>query len=376
MLAAGGTGGHMFPAEALARELLSRNVPVVLVTDRRGGAFGEVLSLVPVHRVDAATFQPGLLSKLKAVAELALGTVQALLLIRRLKPSVVVGFGGYPSLPAVAAACLAGVPVILHEQNAVLGRANRLMVRGVRKVAVSFPVVAGLPASCHERMVRTGNPVRPAVVARRDAYYIPPGGIGPVRLFVMGGSQGARIFSEVLPAALALVPAALRARLVITQQCRPEDIDFVRAAYDGLGVGAIELSSFFKDVPERLVSAHLVICRAGASSMAELTAIGRPAILVPYPYATDDHQTANARALAQAGGAWLLAQPDFTPSTLATRLEQLLSQPSELALAAAVARGWSMLDAGARLAETVIDVIQGSGAGASGNHRSTWEAAL
>ncbi len=375
MLAAGGTGGHLFPAEALARELLARSQPVVLVTDRRSRAFGGALPGVPVHRVHAATLEPGLLGRLRTLAMLGLGTFQALRLIRRLKPAVVVGFGGYPSLPTVAAARLAGVSVVLHEQNAVLGRANRWMARGVCRVAISFPVVAGMPRACRDASVRTGNPVRPAVAAVRDTFYAPPEEVGPIRLLVIGGSQGARVFSEVVPAALALLPAALRARLVVAQQCRPEDLDGVMAAYEGLGVGAVELASFFQDVPVRLAGTHLVMCRAGASTMAELTAVGRPAILVPYPYATDDHQSANARALAQAGGAWLMAQPEFTPRSLADRLETLLGQPADLALAAAVARGWGAPDAAQRLADTVVEVAHGSGSGVNRNHRHIWEAA-
>jgi UDP-N-acetylglucosamine--N-acetylmuramyl-(pentapeptide) pyrophosphoryl-undecaprenol N-acetylglucosamine transferase len=375
MLAAGGTGGHLFPAEALARELLARSQPVVLVTDRRGPAFGETLPAVPVYRVRSATLEPGLPGTLRTVVSLGIGTLQALRVIRRLNPAVVVGFGGYPSLPTVAAARLAGVPVVLHEQNAVLGRANRWMAPGVCRLAISFPVVAAVPGSCRDVSVRTGNPVRPAVAAVRDIFYVPPEEVGAIRLLVIGGSQGARVFSEVVPAALALLPAALRARLVVAQQCRPEDLDRVSAAYDGLGVGAVDLSSFFHDVPARLAAAHLVMCRAGASTMAELTVVGRPAILVPYPYATDDHQTANAQALGQAGGAWLMAQPDFTPQSLARRLETLLTQPADLALAAAVARGWGAPDAAQRLADTVVEVAHGPGSRANPNHRHIWEAA-
>ena len=331
LLTAGGTGGHMFPAEALARELLARGQAVELITDRRGKAFGDNLPAVPVHRVHAATLFPGLVGKLRTLWLIARGTLEARTVIRAVKPSAVVGFGGYPSLPAVIAARLAGVPLVLHEQNAVLGRANRLMIGGASTLA--------------------------GVAAERGSFYAPPEGDGPIRLFVMGGSQGARVFSEVVPAALALLPEGLRARLVISQQCRPEDIEAARAVYETLGVGSFDLSSFFTDVPARLASAHLVICRAGASTMAELTAIGRPAILVPYPYATDDHQTANARSLAQAGGAWLMGQPDFTPEGLAARLQALLAQPADLSLAAAVSRGWCVVDAAARLAELVIEIV-------------------
>ena len=375
MLAAGGTGGHLFPAEALARELLARGQPVLLISDRRGRAFGEAMPSVPLHRVYAATLEPGVLGVLRTLVTLGIGVIQALWLITRKKPAAVVGFGGYPSLPTVMAARLAGVSVILHEQNAVLGRANRWMARGVARLAISFPAVAGMPDSCRDACVRTGNPVRSEIAAVRDSFYAPPDEGGPVRLLVMGGSQGARVFSEVVPAALALLPAALRARLVVSQQCRPEDLERVMAAYDGLGVGVVDLSSFFEDVPARLAGAHLVMCRAGASTMAELTTVGRPAILVPYPHATDDHQTANARALAEAGGAWLMAQPDFTPQGLADRLESLLAHPADLALAAAVARGWGASDAAQRLADTVIEAAHGPGSGANRNHRTIWEAA-
>ena len=357
LLTAGGTGGHMFPAEALARELLARGQAVELITDRRGKAFGDNLPAVPVHRVHAATLFPGLVGKLRTLWLIARGTLEARTVIRAVKPSAVVGFGGYPSLPAVIAARLAGVPLVLHEQNAVLGRANRLMIGGASKLATSFPVVSGVPGGLRDIVVQTGNPVRAGVAAERGSFYAPPEGDGPIRLFVMGGSQGARVFSEVVPAALALLPEGLRARLVISQQCRPEDIEAARAVYETLGVGSFDLSSFFTDVPARLASAHLVICRAGASTMAELTAIGRPAILVPYPYATDDHQTANARSLAQAGGAWLMGQPDFTPEGLAARLQALLAQPADLSLAAAVSRGWCVVDAAARLAELVIEIV-------------------
>lgn len=387
MLAAGGTGGHLFVAEALARELLTRAVPVALVTDRRGKAFGEALSAVSVYRIHAATLGSGIWDKIQALGLLAAGTLAAWRLITRLRPALVVGFGGYPSLPTVVAARLAGVPVLLHEQNAVLGRANRLVAAGARRLALSFPTVRGVPAHCRDRIVHTGNPVRPAVAAMRQCRYEPPGAEGPVRLLVMGGSQGARVFGEVVPAALALLPAALRARLVVSQQCRPEDLDAVRGDYQvmaqrpegavggGVSGGGVELSCFFRDVPARLAGAHLVICRAGASTIAELTAVGRPALLVPYPFATDDHQTANAQALAQAGGAWHIAQPEFSAGTLADHLEALLTKPDILSQAAAVARGWAVGDAAARLADTVVDLIPVGAGSVNGPRPQTWETA-
>lgn len=371
ILAAGGTGGHIFPAEALARELLTRGHAVTLVTDRRGQAF-DALPEVPVHRIRAASPTGGLLGKLKAAVQLAMGIVDARTLMRQLDPAAVVGFGGYPSVPTVYAAGRAGVPVMLHEQNAVLGRANRLLMSGARRLAVAYPTVSGVREPA--KLVPTGNPVRPAVAAKRDAPYEAPTADGPVRVLVMGGSQGARIFSDVMPAALALLPAALRARIHLAQQCRPEDLEGVRAAVAPLGLGGVELESFFRDVPDRLAAAHLAVTRAGASTVAELTCVGRPAVLVPYPFATDDHQTANARAVAEAGAAWLVPQPEFTAETLAARLTVLLAEPAELARAARASAIWGTDKAASRLADAVLE-LAGLVEGANGNHANATEAA-
>jgi UDP-N-acetylglucosamine--N-acetylmuramyl-(pentapeptide) pyrophosphoryl-undecaprenol N-acetylglucosamine transferase len=362
MLAAGGTGGHLFPAEALARELLARRIPAVLVTDRRGKAFGEALGEIPIHRIRAATLGPGLIGKLRTMIELGAGTIQARALLGRLRPAVVVGFGGYPSLPAALAARLTGTPLVIHEQNAVLGRANRLVVAGASRIAVSFPEVAGVPAACAGRVVVTGNPVRPGMAAARAAPYRLPAGDEPFRILVIGGSQGARVFSEVLPAALANLPAEVRGRLRLVQQARVEDLELARRAYAHAGMAeAVELSPFFNDIPERMAAAHLVICRAGASTLAELTAAGRPAILVPYPHAMDDHQTANARALAAVGGAWLMPQPVHSAAgltaELTAELTALLQTPADLERAAAAARDWGAPDAAARLADAVLEAM-------------------
>lgn len=373
VLAAGGTGGHMFPAEALARELLKRGHAVALVTDRRGQAFGDTLPEVPVHRIRAASPSGGIVGKLKAAALLALGIVEARGLLRRLRPAAVVGFGGYPSVPTVYAAARAGTPTLLHEQNAVLGRANRLLAGAAARLAVAFPSIAAVREADRAKIVRTGNPVRPAVAARRNAPYEAPAADGPVRILVMGGSQGARVFSDVVPAALARLPEDLRGRIHLSQQCRPEDIEGVRAATAGLGLGAVELESFFRDVPERLAACHIAVTRAGASTVAELTCIGRPAILVPYPFATDDHQTANAKAVADDGGAWHVPQPGFTPEALAERLGALLNDPDGLARAARAAAAWGTADAAASLADTVLELaVRG---GANGNQANTTEAA-
>jgi UDP-N-acetylglucosamine--N-acetylmuramyl-(pentapeptide) pyrophosphoryl-undecaprenol N-acetylglucosamine transferase len=357
MLAAGGTGGHMFPAEALARALLARGRSVTLVTDRRGHAFGDSLAEVPVHRIRAASPGAGLIGKLKAAVEMALGLLEARALLRRLRPAAVVGFGGYPSVPTVYAAIQARVPSLLHEQNAVLGRANRMLIAGAKRLAVAFTGVTRVSEADRAKIIRTGNPVRPAIAARRDAAYQAPEGEAPVRLLVMGGSQGARVFSDIVPQALALLPAPLRAQIHLSQQCRPEDLEAARAALSGLGLGGLTLESFFRDVPDRLAACHLAITRAGASTIAELTCVGRPAILVPYPHATDDHQTANARQLAEAGAAWLVPQPDFTAQALADRLSALLNDPATLRAAAESARDWGTAQAADALADAVLAML-------------------
>ncbi|WP_372397162.1 undecaprenyldiphospho-muramoylpentapeptide beta-N-acetylglucosaminyltransferase [Azospirillum sp. HJ39] len=370
VLAAGGTGGHMFPAEALARELLARGRAVTLVTDKRGQAFGDTLPEVPVHRIRAASPGAGLIGKLKAALQMGLGLLEARSLMRQLDPAAVVGFGGYPSVPTVYAAIQSRVPALLHEQNAVLGRANRMLIAGARRLAVAFPGIEKLGEEQRAKIVRTGNPVRPAVSARRLAAYAAPEANGPVRLLVMGGSQGARVFSEIVPAALALLPEELRARIHLAQQCRPEDLEAARDALEPLGLARLELQTFFRDVPDRLATCHLAITRAGASTIAELTCIGRPAILVPYPFATDDHQAANARHLAEAGAAWPIPQPAFTAQALADRLAGLLADPQALADAARAAHGWGTADAATALADAVLAMLGagGSAANSTGVH--------
>jgi UDP-N-acetylglucosamine--N-acetylmuramyl-(pentapeptide) pyrophosphoryl-undecaprenol N-acetylglucosamine transferase len=362
LLAAGGTGGHLFPAEALARALLERGHRPVLVTDRRGGAFAG-LPEVEVERIRSATVMPGVAGKARTAVELAVGALQAAALIRRLRPAAAVGFGGYPSLPTVYAAGRAGVPVVLHEQNAVLGRANRLLAGRARRICTSFDAVAGLSAADAAKAVRTGNPVRPAIAALRARAYAAPAEDGPFRLLVTGGSQGAAVFSEVVPAAVARLPEGLRRRLVVAQQARAETLDAARAAYDGLGVSA-ELSPFFSDMDARLAAAHLVVCRGGASTVAELAVAGRPAVLVPYPHAIADEQTANAEAFAAAGGGWAVPQPAFTADALAARIETLAAAPARLAEAAARAHAFGLPDAAERLADEALGAAGLSGGAA------------
>ncbi|HUT50363.1 MAG TPA: undecaprenyldiphospho-muramoylpentapeptide beta-N-acetylglucosaminyltransferase [Alphaproteobacteria bacterium] len=366
LLTAGGTGGHMFPADALARALLDRGCEVALVTDKRGGAYGDTLSTIATHKIRAGQVTGrGPVAKLLGLADVALGTLQARGLLKRLRPAAVVGFGGYASFPAMMAAGWLGIPSALHEQNAVLGRANRFLAKRATRIAVAYAKVRGLPPGGEAKLHLTGNPVRAPIAALAKADYSEPAADKLLNILVLGGSQGARIFSEVVPAAIAVLPETARKRLSITQQARQEDLAEAEAAYAAIGLKA-ELRSFFDDVPERLKAAHLLICRAGASTIAELTTAGRPAVLVPYPYATDDHQTANAASIDAAGGGWLVPQPEFKPESLAARLAGLLDDPSLLADTAKKAKTLGHPDAAQRLAGMVLDMLPASAAANAG----------
>ncbi len=355
LLAAGGTGGHVFPAEALSRELLGRGARVALVTDSRGGRFSDELA-VPVHKVTACALGKNLFTKLVSLIKMGIGVVQSAALLARLKPAAVIGFGGYPSVPLLYAASRMRVPVVLHEQNAVLGRANRALLPLAKLLATSFPHVLDVPPHPRTRIVHTGNPVRPAFASFRATPYPAIGDDEPFRLLVLGGSLGAHVFSEVVPKALGLLPKELRSRILATQQCRAEDLEEAKAAFAGAGVEA-EISPFFKDVPERMASAHLVIGRSGGGAIAELTAIGRPSILVPFPHGHAGEQLANAEALAQAGGAWMIPENLLTPEALAIRLESLIGLPSSLVKTAAAARGWGTVTAADALADCLYETI-------------------
>ena len=352
VIAAGGTGGHFFPAEALAAELMARGRRVVLLTDARsGGLKSPVFAQAETHvRPGAGIAGRGLLRGVKAIFSLAAGVVRARALLSRLNPGVVVGFGGYPCVPPILGTRLLRhrPAAILQEQNAVLGRANRFLSRYADRLALGFAATTRVPAGIRTEV--TGNPVRPAIAALADADYAAPR--TEIRLLILGGSLGARVFSDVVPAALTALPQALRARLRVTQQCRQEDLERVRTAYASAGIPA-ELAPFFADVADRLLSAHLVIARAGASTVAELAVAGRPAILVPLPGAIDDHQTGNARALAEAGGAWTMPQSNFTPETLTAKLTELLNAPNALTAAAIGARTQARPNAAALLADLV-----------------------
>jgi len=363
LLAAGGTGGHVFPAQALAAELSARGRAVGIVTDRRGGDYGRLFGAAPVYRVAAGTPSArGPAGKLLAMGQILLGVLQAYRLCRRLLPAAVVGFGGYPSLPTMLAARLLSLPRLVHEQNAVLGRVNRLLARRVDAIALSFADTAALPPAGQVRIVETGNPIRPEVQALRSLAYQAPGADGEFRLLVFGGSQGASVFAAVVPQAVAALPAALRARLSVVQQARQEDLQAVRDAYAATGVTA-DVATFFDDMPARLAAAHLVIARAGAGTVSEIAVAGRPAVLIPYLHAADDHQTRNAAALAGSEAAWTQPQPAFTAAWLADLLQALAATPERLTATAQRAAAAGRPDAAARLADLVEAVAAGTAIG-------------
>jgi UDP-N-acetylglucosamine--N-acetylmuramyl-(pentapeptide) pyrophosphoryl-undecaprenol N-acetylglucosamine transferase len=360
MLAAGGTGGHLFPALALAQELSRRGVTVDLMTDVRGDRFGADFPARRIYAVPSATLkQRSLVSAARTATTLGRGILAAYRILGRARPGAVVGFGGYPSFPPLIAARLRGIPTALHEQNAVLGRANRLLAKRVSLLATSFDKVRFLDDKLAASSRLTGNPVRDAVIKCAGQPYVLPDSSGRMVLVVFGGSQGARFLSETVPAAVSLLPSDLRGRLAIVQQCRPEDLARVEATYAHAGVKA-ELSPFFNDLPERMAAAHLVIARAGASSVAELTVLGRPSLLVPLPHALDNDQLENARRLSAAGGAWCIEQRELTPQRLAAEIEALMRDPDRLAVAADAARRQGRPDAVARLADVVEELMSGS----------------
>ncbi|BBE74506.1 undecaprenyldiphospho-muramoylpentapeptide beta-N-acetylglucosaminyltransferase [Oharaeibacter diazotrophicus] len=356
LIAAGGTGGHLFPAEALAHELGRRGHVVHLATDHRATDYGRDFPAAAVHVVASATFgDRSPLGLARSAVRIATGQLQSLALVGRLKPAAAIGFGGYPTLPPLLAASLRGVPTVVHEANAVMGRANRFLARRTTAVATSFATTRLLDDPA--KAVTTGNPVRPRVVAAASPYDV-PAAAGPFRLVVFGGSQGARVFSELVPPALALLAPDLGARLRLVQQVRPEDMARVRAGYSELGIEA-ELLSFFPDLPERIAGAHLVVCRSGASSVSELAVIGRPSILVPLPHALDADQKSNALELERAGGALMAEQASLTPDVLAGHLSTLMNDPGRLAAMATAARGEGRPDAVQRLADLVEHVGAG-----------------
>jgi UDP-N-acetylglucosamine--N-acetylmuramyl-(pentapeptide) pyrophosphoryl-undecaprenol N-acetylglucosamine transferase len=354
LLAAGGTGGHLFPAEALAGALQMRGAVIDLATDTRAAHFK--FPARAVHLIPSATLRgrnPFAFARTGAV--LMLGTVKAWSMLGRVRPAVVVGFGGYPTVPPLLAATMRGIPTLLHEQNGVMGRANRLLAPRVTAIATGFRTLARLDPRLKAKVTFTGNPVRREVIAAAATPYAMPEANGKLRLLVFGGSQGASVMAEIVPAAIERMSADLRGHLAVVQQVRAEDLGAVRATYTRLGL-AVECAPFFADLPARMAAAHLIISRSGASTVAELSAIGRPALLVPLPHALDQDQFANAGVLAEAGGAIRIEQRDFTPERLAADITALAGDPARLAGMARAAKSAGTIDAAERLADLVLKV--------------------
>ncbi len=358
LLAAGGTGGHLFPAQALAEELARRGIAVDLATDMRGDRYGTGFPARSIHRLPSATLgSKSPVAMARTALLLSRGLIAAFKLLGEIRPKVVVGFGGYPTFPPLKAAGLRGIPTLLHEQNAVLGRANKMLAKGVTGIATSFAATKYLAPELADKARLTGNPVRSSVIAAAKRPFSPPLPQGPLSLLVFGGSQGARYFSEVVPPALALLPMEIRHRLEVVQQARAEDAEAVAAAYRASGISA-EVSHFFADLPERMAKSHLVVARSGASTVAELTVIGRPAILVPLPHALDNDQLQNASRLAESGAAWCIEQKDLSPQRLARDIGTLLGDGGQLAAAADAAKKLGRPDAVGRLADLTEELMR------------------
>ncbi len=356
MLAAGGTGGHLFPAFALAEELRHRGIAVDLITDMRGDRYGSGFPARDVYKVPAATLASrSPLDAAKTALALARGIKAAHSILGRVRPSVIVGFGGYPTFPPLLAARMRGIATVLHEQNAVLGRANRMLAKRVTGIAASFDHTKYLDGDLAAKSRVTGNPVRQSVMAAATEAYVAPQPSDNVRILVFGGSQGARYFSDAVPPALASLPDAMKRRLRVIQQAREEDIDRVRESYTANGIAA-DVKAFFPDLPKAMAKAHLVIGRAGASTVAELTVIGRPSILVPLPHSLDNDQLNNALQLAESGGGWCIEQKNLTPEHFAEEIQHLINAPATLAAAAEAAKRAGRPDAVSRLADFALEV--------------------
>jgi UDP-N-acetylglucosamine--N-acetylmuramyl-(pentapeptide) pyrophosphoryl-undecaprenol N-acetylglucosamine transferase len=356
LLAAGGTGGHLFPAEALGVELMRRGFRVRLATDARALRYSGLFSRDTIDVVPSETVRSrNPLSLARTGVMLAAGMAVAVHLLRKLKPAAVVGFGGYPTLPPLVAARLLGIPGIIHDANAVLGRANRFLSSRVSAIATSLPGVLDRDPELASKTTTVGTPMRPAILAASAVKYVGPEPSGPFRLLVTGGSQGARVMADIVPPAIEKLEPSLWSRLVLTQQVREEDMTRVRAVYDRLRINA-ELAPFFTDLPARLAANHLVVSRSGAGTVAELAAIGRPSILVPLPGAIDQDQFANAGVLSEAGGGLRIVQSELTPDRLAAEISALAAEPAKLAAMADAARKAGRLDAAERLADLVVKV--------------------
>ncbi len=352
VMAAGGTGGHMFPAQALAEAMLQKGWRVKLSTDARGARYtGGFPEAVEIEQMSSATFaRGGVAAKVMVPFKILGGVFGAVARMRKDRPAMVVGFGGYPAIPAMGAAWLLKLPRMIHEQNGVLGRVNQVFAKKVDLVACgTWPTE--LPEGVEA--VHVGNPVREAVMDRAGAGYIPPGDY-PMSILVIGGSQGARILSDIVPAAIAGLGPDILKNLRVSHQARGEDHDRVTAFYADHGISA-DVQPFFEDVPARMSEAQLVISRSGASSVADISVIGRPSILVPYAAAAGDHQAANARGLAEAGGAIVIPESRLTDATLSEQITTILTNPAGATQMATAALSEGKPDATEKLAALVQD---------------------
>lgn len=356
VLCAGGSGGHIFPAIALADELIKNNYNVVLFTDNRGEVYKNKNEKIKVHVImGEAISGRNMYHKIVAAIKLACGTLQAIFLLHKIRPAAVVGFGGFASVPGcLAAEIFTKYPVVLHEQNAVLGRANRLLAKKASLLLTSFTKTSMVPKKVKIKYV--GMPVRKEISEFAAAPYPKLTAKSKINILVIGGSQGAAVLSKIVPKALKLLPLSIQKRLNVCQQCRPEDLDSVRLSYLGSGI-QIELNSFFTDIPKKMADAHLIISRAGSSSVAEIITIGRPAILIPYRFAADNHQYENALSLNERGGGWILKEETLTSSTLSARMISLLENPDVLSSAAACALVKDNQNVAHNLCCTIMEMI-------------------
>lgn len=358
-LAAGGTGGHLFPAQALAEELVARGYDVQLITDERVAEYGKSFPASAIHIVPSATITAAKPLKVPGQAwTLMKGVLKARTVLQRMKPKAIIGFGGYPSLTPLLAAGTLRIPSCIHDQNAVMGRANRLLANRVDRIASSFPTLMKLPESAKSKLVFTGNPVRAVVIDVQRSKYPALGEGGVFKLLVFGGSQGARFFAEFMPRVVAALASDMRGQLHVTQQCRPEDLEAVRSSYLQAGL-AFELQPFFMDMPKRIAECHLVFCRSGASTIAELGVVGRPAVMVPLPHALDNDQLRNAESFAAAGAGWVKPQADLNAPDFAAFLGGLIRSPDQLKAAAEAALSHGKPDAAQRLADVAVELAVG-----------------
>ncbi|MGA7328205.1 MAG: undecaprenyldiphospho-muramoylpentapeptide beta-N-acetylglucosaminyltransferase [Rhodomicrobium sp.] len=367
MLAAGGTGGHLFPAQALGEEMIRRGWDVDLITDTRGNVFGAEFPARKVYKVPAATFRGrSPIEATKTLGTLGNGFQVSYRIMAEAEPKAIIGFGGYPTLAPVLAAIGKGIPSAIHEQNSIMGQANRFLAPMVKVIACSFEHTKYLEGKLAVKARVTGTPLRAAVLALHNVPYRPPSSQSQLNLLVVGGSQGARYFSDTVPGALQLLPAPMRDRLFVMQQCREEDIDRVFEAYEAAGVAA-ELATFFEDLPYRMSNSHLIIARSGATTVAELCALGRPALLVPLPHAKDNDQLENATRLQAAAGGWCLPQESLTQENLASTVQRLLEDPAALVKAATSAHALANYHAVQNLAEMLEELAEKQviGAGAA-----------